>query len=41
LKYGNPTVVNVILNIQPVISTIGAFLLLVTGLRGNSSFTLA
>ena len=27
LKYGNPTVVNVILNIQPVISTIGAFLI--------------
>jgi DME family drug/metabolite transporter len=27
LRYGNPTVVNVILNIQPVISTIGAFLL--------------
>src|SRR5256885_2876385 len=27
LKYGNPTVVNVILNFQPVISTIGAFLL--------------
>jgi drug/metabolite transporter (DMT)-like permease len=27
LKYGNPTVVNVILNIQPVISTTGAFLL--------------
>src|SRR5882724_4114714 len=27
LKYGNPTVVNVILNIQPVISTIGAFVL--------------
>src|SRR5205809_2283235 len=27
LTYGNPTVVNVILNIQPVISTIGAFLL--------------
>ena len=25
LKHGNPTVVNVILNIQPVISTIGAF----------------
>jgi drug/metabolite transporter (DMT)-like permease len=25
LKYGNPTVVNVVLNIQPVISTIGAF----------------
>ena len=28
LKYGNPTVVNVILNIQPLISTFGAFLLL-------------
>jgi hypothetical protein len=27
LKNGNPTVVNVILNIQPVISTIGAYLL--------------
>jgi drug/metabolite transporter, DME family len=27
LKHGNPTVVNVVLNIQPVISTIGAFLL--------------
>lgn len=27
LKNGNPTVVNVILNIQPVISTLGAFLL--------------
>jgi drug/metabolite transporter (DMT)-like permease len=27
LKHGNPTVVNVILNIQPIISTIGAFLL--------------
>src|SRR6516165_913480 len=27
LKYGNPTVVNVVLNIQPIISTIGAFLL--------------
>ena len=27
LKYGNPTVVNVILNIQPLISTFGAFLL--------------
>src|SRR5881398_202276 len=27
LKYGNPTVVNVILNIQPIISTLGAFLL--------------
>src|ERR1700730_18232296 len=27
LKYGNPTVVNVILIVQPVISTLGAFLL--------------
>src|SRR3989449_768623 len=27
LKYGNPTVVNVILNIQPVISTVGSLLL--------------
>jgi drug/metabolite transporter (DMT)-like permease len=27
LKYGNPTVVNVVLNIQPVISTFGAFFL--------------
>jgi drug/metabolite transporter (DMT)-like permease len=27
LKYGNPTVVNVVLNIQPVISTIGGFVL--------------
>src|SRR5215475_13051234 len=27
LKYGNPTVVNVVLNVQPVISTIVAFLL--------------
>src|ERR1700732_4254724 len=27
LKYGNPTVVNVILNIQPVVSTLGAYLL--------------
>jgi len=27
LKHGNPTVVNVILNIQPIISTFGAFLL--------------
>src|SRR6476646_9032023 len=27
LKYGNPTVVNVFLNIQPFISTLGAFLL--------------
>jgi drug/metabolite transporter, DME family len=32
LKYGNPTVVNVVLNIQPVISTIGAFLLFGDGL---------
>src|SRR5262245_65044375 len=29
LKYGNPTVVNVVLNIQPVISTLGAFHLIV------------
>src|SRR2546430_1489334 len=27
LKYGNPTVVNVVLNIQPVISTMAAFLI--------------
>ena len=27
LKYGNPTVVNVILNVQPVISTMAAFLI--------------
>src|SRR5256886_4787525 len=27
LKHGNPTVVNVVLNVQPVISTLGAFLL--------------
>lgn len=27
LKHGNPTVVNVILNIQPIISTLGAFFL--------------
>jgi drug/metabolite transporter (DMT)-like permease len=27
LKHGNPTVVNVILNVQPLISTLGAFLL--------------
>ena len=27
LKYGNPTVVNVILNVQPIISTAGAFFL--------------
>jgi drug/metabolite transporter (DMT)-like permease len=27
LKYGNPTVVNVVLNIQPIISTLGAFFL--------------
>jgi drug/metabolite transporter (DMT)-like permease len=33
LKYGNPTVVNVILNIQPVISTMGAFLLFGDHLR--------
>src|SRR5919108_334477 len=35
LKYGNPTVVNVILNIQPVISTIGAFLLFGDRLAGR------
>src|ERR1700739_2123756 len=33
LKYGNPTVVNVILNIQPVISTLGACLLFRDRLR--------
>src|SRR2546421_13064522 len=27
LKHGNPTVVNVVLNVQPIISTLGAFLL--------------
>src|SRR5437868_13294999 len=27
LKHGNPTVVNVVLNFQPIISTLGAFLL--------------
>src|SRR5438094_7751755 len=32
LKYGNPTVVNVVLNIQSVILTVGAFLLFVDGL---------
>jgi drug/metabolite transporter (DMT)-like permease len=35
LKYGNPTVVNVILNIQPVISTIGAFLIFGDRLAGR------
>ena len=35
LKYGNPTVVNVILNIQPVISTLGAFLLFGDRLAGR------
>src|SRR3989442_12596717 len=35
LKYGNPTVVNVILNIQPVISTMGAFLLFGDCLRSR------
>src|SRR5205809_4455182 len=35
LKNGNPTVVNVILNIQPVISTIGAFLLFGDRLAGR------
>src|SRR5882672_12532586 len=38
LKHGNPTVVNVILNIQPVISTLGAFLLF--GARLASRFFL-
>src|SRR6266513_870054 len=38
LKYGNPTVVNVILNIQPVISTIGAFLLFGDCLRPRFFF---
>src|SRR5436853_5802581 len=38
LKYGNPTVVNVILNIQPVISTIGAFLLFGDRLARRFSF---
>src|SRR5437773_1373915 len=33
LKHGNPTVVNVILNIQPLISTMGAFLLFGDRLR--------
>lgn len=35
LKNGNPTVVNVILNIQPVISTLGAFLLFCDKLTGR------
>jgi drug/metabolite transporter (DMT)-like permease len=35
LKYGNPTVVNVILNIQPLISTIGAFVLFGDRLAGR------
>ena len=38
LKYGNPTVVNVVLNIQPVISTIGAFLLFRDGLAHRFFF---
>src|SRR5439155_19644503 len=38
LKYGNPTVVNVILNIQPVISTLGAFFLFGDRLTRASSF---
>jgi hypothetical protein len=40
LKYGNPTVVNVVLNIQPVISTLGAFFLFGDRLARRSSFTL-
>src|SRR5437868_8626951 len=35
LKNGNPTVVNVILNIQPLISTLGAFLLFGDRLTGR------
>ena len=35
LKHGNPTVVNVILNIQPIISTAGAFLLFGDRLSGR------
>src|SRR6476659_8244764 len=38
LKYGNPTVVNVILNIQPFISTLGAFFLFGDRLTPASSF---
>src|SRR5262245_5217235 len=38
LKYGNPTVVNIVLNIQPVISTIGAFLLFGDRLAGRFFF---
>jgi len=38
LKYGNPTVVNVVLNIQPVISTIGAFVLFGDRLAGRFFF---
>src|SRR5882672_5660286 len=41
LKYGNPTVVNVILNIQPFISTLGAFFLFGDRLTHASSFTRA
>src|SRR6201987_1139226 len=38
LKYGNPTVVTVILNIQPVISTIGPFVLFGDGLARRFFF---
>ena len=38
LKNGNPTVVNVILNIQPLISTLGAFLLFGDRLTGRFFF---
>src|SRR5215475_12152033 len=37
LKHGNPTVVNVVLNIQPVISTLGAFFLFGDHLAGRFS----
>ena len=40
LKYGNPTVVNVVLNIQPVISTLGAFFLFADRLARRFFFTL-
>src|SRR5882762_7054300 len=38
LKYGNPTVVNVVLNIQPVRSTVGAFLVFVDRLARRVFF---
>ena len=39
LKHGNPTVVNVILNIQPVISTIGAVCSSAIGSRPASTYS--